>query len=173
MQVCTLKDLLEAALRGTVPSAWVYLPNTEGMNLETRCMLVPDDQDVEVNEKGIPVEAARLGFAKEGPNKAMLEDVVTWARRFQRPPSLGLLLEGFVYHLRNDALPERPGGAAPPDAVETERAQDRTFYESLGDGTGSAPCQAEGCTGKAITFGTLCRHHHFEMITGRKCPFAD
>lgn len=106
MQPCTLKDVLEGALDGTLPSAWIYLSDLEDIGLNTMCILVPDDEDVELNEDGLPVLAVRLGLPRAGLNRDMVEDVVAWARS-QGQMSVDLLLEGFIYHLRNDSVPLR------------------------------------------------------------------
>jgi len=106
MQPCTVKDVLEGALDGTLPSAWIYLPELEDIGLNSMCILVPDDEDVEFNEDGIPVVAVRHGLPKAGLNRDMVEDVVAWAKS-QGQMSMALLLEGFIYHLRNDSVPLR------------------------------------------------------------------
>lgn len=107
MRPYLVRDLLEAAVGGKLPSSWVYLPRTDDISLESSCMLVPDDEDVEANDDGIPIQAARCGLPRAGMNRDMMEDVVAWAKK-GGPLSLLRLLEGLVYHLKNDAVPATP-----------------------------------------------------------------
>lgn len=173
MKIHTIAEVLASAVDGAMPSAWLYLPNTDEVDLGTTCMLIPDDEDVEVDENDVPVEAARHGLFKEALNRDMMEEVVRWAKRFQNPPGTDLLLEGFVHQIRHDALPACPDAPVPPPPAAIQREQDRRFYASLGPERQDHPCCVAGCSRGAILLGTMCRPHHFEMITGRSSPFAD
>lgn len=167
-----LREVFQAALRGEMVAGWIFLPNTSNITLDVLCMVVPDDDDAEVDERGIPLEASRRGFVKEGLNRDMIEDVIAWARRFKNPPTVDVIFEGYQYYLAHDALPAHPGAEKPALPSDILLTQDRRFYDSLG-GPSDIECEASGCQRMAITMSTRCRRHHFEMVTGRSCPFDD
>jgi hypothetical protein len=52
-------------------------------------------------------------------------------------------------------------------------ADDRAFYDLLGEERAGVPCKRESCSRGAIFSSVLCRVHHFESIRGRPSPFED
>jgi hypothetical protein len=51
-------------------------------------------------------------------------------------------------------------------------AEDRAFFDQLGEERSEPRCAAPGCSRGAISLSTLCRIHHFEMVKRRACPFG-
>src|SRR5262245_20399601 len=111
-EITTLGNVLRASRDGTMPPGWIYLPEVPTLALDTACMYIHDNDEVE-REASIPVVARDAGFPQEGLNDDQLLMAVEWASLFQKPPSDALILEGFVYYRRYDAFPERPGVTAP------------------------------------------------------------
>jgi hypothetical protein len=50
---------------------------------------------------------------------------------------------------------------------------DRELYARLGTERAGTRCAQQGCSRGAIEHSVMCRGHHFEMVTGRPCPFTD
>jgi hypothetical protein len=50
-------------------------------------------------------------------------------------------------------------------------AEDRVFFDGLGEERPHPRCGAPSCPRGAISHG-VCRIHHFEMIQGKPCPFG-
>jgi hypothetical protein len=54
-----------------------------------------------------------------------------------------------------------------------EEAEDRAFYEILGEERASPHCEAAGCARGAIEHSVYCRVHHFEMVRRKPCPYRE
>lgn len=59
----------------------------------------------------------------------------------------------------------------PPPMEDRQRRLDREFYNRLGPEDSLRPCRKDGCNRGAISNSVMCKHHHFEMIQRRDCPF--
>jgi hypothetical protein len=78
--------------------------------------------------------------------------------------------------------PWQPGNGPPVSGEERAKhkaeidelllAQDKQFYDSLGEERPTVPCREPNCNRGAIALSVLCRIHHFEMIQGRPSPFS-
>lgn len=66
---------------------------------------------------------------------------------------------------RSELLEEMRGGGA-----QLQPFLDRKLFESLGTERHDVQCMRPGCSNGAIEASRLCRHHHFENVTGRTCP---
>lgn len=170
--VLVLKDLLRAALREDLPEGWFYLPESSKLDLATPVLLIPDDDDLEADESGIPRVASRRGFPREGLDTPTLVSIALGAKRFAARPSDDLLLESFIYYHRFDAFLPRPGAPDPPPRRKIEHSVDREFYDKLGPERADVPCRESGCTRGAIAYSVLCRPHHFESIKRKVSPFT-
>jgi hypothetical protein len=62
-------------------------------------------------------------------------------------------------------------GAGLPARLRQE-AEDRAFFDGLGEERSEPRCAAPACRHGAISLSVLCRVHHFEMIKRKVCPFA-
>ncbi|HEY3329684.1 MAG TPA: Imm53 family immunity protein [Capsulimonadaceae bacterium] len=56
-------------------------------------------------------------------------------------------------------------------ATETEKADDRQFWHTLGDECGTLRCTAEECQHQRIAESMYCKRHHFEAVKNRDCPY--
>jgi hypothetical protein len=63
--------------------------------------------------------------------------------------------------------------ADPPPVESLQTRWDRRFYESLGPPRTDRICQREGCGRGAVPSSVFCKRHHFEMVRGYPCPFAE
>jgi hypothetical protein len=77
-------------------------------------------------------------------------------------------------------LPSSRPPMAPEEIEERQRtfatwqlADDRKFYDLLGEERANVKCRREPCTRGAIVNGVFCRRHHFESIRNRVCPFSE
>ena len=61
----------------------------------------------------------------------------------------------------------------PPAAESHQQRLDRQFYNRLGPEDLSRPCKRGGSARGATSNSVLCRHHHFEMVMRRECPFDE
>jgi hypothetical protein len=52
-----------------------------------------------------------------------------------------------------------------------EDAEDRAFFDALGEERSEARCAAPDCPRGAISHSVFCRVHHFEMVRRKPCPF--
>jgi hypothetical protein len=52
-------------------------------------------------------------------------------------------------------------------------AEDRAFFDGLGDERSEPRCASPGCSHGAISLSSFCRVHHFEATKRRVCPFGD
>jgi hypothetical protein len=168
----TLRDVLRAALAGDLPGGGVYLRGSGELQLDTPCLLLQDDPDEELDERGIPLAAVNQGFPLEGLDGATLQDTAEWARQFTDPPPDDLLLESYAYYLRFDAFLPSPGAPPPPPPVEIKHRSDLAFYDRLGLERSDQFCSKEGCRRGAVDQSIYCRVHHFEMVKGEPCPFS-
>lgn len=169
--VIVLKDLLRKALREELPEGWFYLPESPKVDLATRVLLITDGDDLEDDERGIPREAARRGFPREGLDTPTLVSIAEGTTEFASRPSDDLLLQAFLYYQEHDAFLPRPGAPAPPSRSEFEQRRDREFYDSLGPERADVPCRESGCTRGAVSYSVLCRPHHFENVQRKVSPF--
>jgi len=110
--------------------------------------------------------AKDAGFTREGLDDDHIEQCISWACNYHDPPLLDDILRTFSYYLDNDAFPPLPG------EVFSDISPDRAFYDALGAEMGS-PCRHVGCARASVAHSVMCRVHHFEAITRRKCPFDD
>jgi len=61
-----------------------------------------------------------------------------------------------------------------PADIEDEEERLRAAWASLTEGAGPEPCAEEGCTEPRVTYGVLCRAHHWQMLHGgRPYPFLN
>jgi hypothetical protein len=58
----TLREVLRAASTNNLPGGWVYLPRPDELLLDTPCLLLSNDPDAEMDERGIPLTAVNQGF---------------------------------------------------------------------------------------------------------------
>jgi hypothetical protein len=51
-------------------------------------------------------------------------------------------------------------------------AEDRAFFDGLGEERCEPRCAAPGCSRGAISLSIFCPIHHFEMVKRKTCPFG-
>jgi hypothetical protein len=51
-------------------------------------------------------------------------------------------------------------------------AEDRAFFDVLGEERSEPRCARPGCSHGAILLSIFCRVHHFEMVKRKACPFG-
>jgi hypothetical protein len=166
----TLRIAFASALKGEMPSCWMYLKDEELINLESECLLLEDDEIPEDN--AIPETAETLGFPVEGPDSQSIESCIRWARGLQQNPDEDLLLRSFVYYWKFDAFLPSVDAADPPVGPEAALVIDRSIYDGFGPEREGTTCKSVGCARGLVAFSSLCRPHHFESITGHPCPFS-
>jgi len=168
----TLSELLVRSLDSPLPRGWIYLSADPPWSADTRCLLL-EGEELDCDEEELQLKTSGAGFPCEGLDTQTFEDVVRWVLRFDRAPSVELLLESFHYYHQYDAFLPRPGAPEPPPAEVIFAELDRRFYEGLGEERADYPCQAQGCNRGAVRFSVFCRPHHFENIKGKPSPFFD
>src|SRR5258708_27337720 len=89
----TLRDMLRAALAKNLPGGSGYLPRFDELLIDTLCLLLADDPDAELDERGIPTAAVNQRFPAEGLDDTRIKDTAEWVRHFIDPPPDDLLLE--------------------------------------------------------------------------------
>jgi hypothetical protein len=85
----------------------------------------------------------------------------------------------FIAATMQAPLPGTPEYNADVCAIFPElRAQGRTtknwnVFRSLGPECGPENCRGPECARKRVKWSSMCRLHHFEMVTQELCPFTD
>jgi hypothetical protein len=141
-------------------------PNDE----EHGAVWVADDEDNALEyEVGGNIAFTRLNETRHLPRVSVPRVIELWQK----------LAAGQFDELERE--PWQPGARPPlsPEAraareseiADWQRAQDRDFYDCLGDERPLVPCRAEGCTRGSVPLSVFCRRHHFENVKGRPCPF--
>jgi hypothetical protein len=131
----TLRDVLRAALSKNLPSGWVYLPGSDELLLDTPCLLLRDDPDAELDERGVPLSAVNQGFPTEGLDNTTIQDTAEWARQFIDPPPDDLLLASYAYifaSMHSYLRRKRRQHRLPPKAcvVRTWRSTTRSVWSA-------------------------------------------
>jgi hypothetical protein len=84
------------------------------------------------------------------------------------PGSLARILQVFLEWAKSES---RWWLTTPAD-IEFEEERMRAAWAELAKGAGPEPCVEEGCTEPRVTYGVLCRAHHWRMLHGgRPYPF--
>jgi hypothetical protein len=69
-----------------------------------------------------------------------------------------------------DYPPDDDTPPPPIDPAVEQAAADRHFLERLGPDRPGTTCNEPGCDRPTVRVSLFCRSHHFEAVTGRRCP---
>jgi hypothetical protein len=114
------------------------------------------------------VETARdAGLTVEIPSSGIVERLLSGARWRTRRARYALATWWRSFRPR----PRRHRSRKPdPEAMAK---MDRQFYDRLGAERAGTRCAHGECSRGVIEYSAMCRVHHFEMVTKRRCPFSD